>query len=71
MSALKLVDVLFLELDCIVSLPTSARFQARSEGDPQLQIFEICRLDGAEVGGGGSVLLSERVEIKKATGLKA
>ena len=43
-----LVDVLFPDLDCIVSLPTSARFQARSEGDPQLQIFEIFRLDGAE-----------------------
>ena len=52
-----LVDVLFPELDCIVSLPTSARFHARSEENSQLNIFEISRLDGAEVGSGGSVLL--------------
>src|SRR4051794_25695266 len=49
-----LVDVLFPELDRIVSLPTSAQFQARSEEDSQLNIFEIARLDGAEVGPGGS-----------------
>jgi hypothetical protein len=59
-----LVDVLFPELDCIVSLPTSAQFQARSEEDSRLNIFEIARLDGAEVGPGGSVVLIDGIQLR-------
>jgi hypothetical protein len=58
------VDVLYPELDCIVSLPTSARFQGRSEENSQLNIFEISRLDGAEVGTGGSVLLIDGTRLR-------
>jgi hypothetical protein len=59
-----LVDVVFPDLGCVVSLPTSARFRARSGTGCQHTIFEISRLDGAEVGRDGSVLLADGTRLR-------
>jgi hypothetical protein len=53
-----LVDVVFSDLGCGVSLPTSSRFMARSGTSARLEKFEISRLDRAEVCSDGSVLLA-------------
>jgi hypothetical protein len=60
-----LVDVIFPDLGCVVSLPTSARFRARSGIRAGHQEFEISRLDGAAVETDGSVRLVD------GTGLRA
>src|SRR4249920_92589 len=44
-----LADVVFPELGCRVSLPTSARFSARPETKPGRQEFDIFRLRNAVV----------------------
>jgi hypothetical protein len=54
-----LVDLVFPALDCVVSLPTSARFRARNEVGSKHNIFEISRLGGAEVCPDGSILLAD------------
>jgi hypothetical protein len=54
-----LVDVVFSDLGCGVSLPTSSRFMARSATSSQQQEFEISRLDRAEICPDGSVLLAD------------
>jgi hypothetical protein len=54
-----LVDVVFPDLECIVSLPTSARFQASNESAPQPSIFDISRLDAAQVFSDGTILLTD------------
>ena len=54
-----LVDVVFPELESIVSLPTSARFQATSDSASKPSIFEMCRLEGAQVFSDGTVLLAD------------
>jgi hypothetical protein len=54
-----LVDVLFSDLSCGVSLPTSAQFKARSETSSRQQEFEISRLDGAEIYSDGSAELAD------------
>src|SRR5262245_3127671 len=54
-----LVDVIFPDLERIVSLPTSAQFRARSGTSPPHNMFEISRLDGAEVDSDGSVRLAD------------
>jgi hypothetical protein len=59
-----LVDVVFPDLGCIVSLPTSARFRARSATNSEYQEFEICRLDGAEVASEASVLLADGTPLR-------
>ena len=53
-----LIDVVFADLSCGVSLPTSSRFKARGTNARQ-QEFEISRLDRAEVCPDGSVLLAD------------
>ena len=55
-----LVDVVFSDLGCGVSLPTSSRFKARGGTSSRQQEFEIFRLDGAEICPDGSVLLADR-----------
>ena len=55
-----LVDVVFSDLGCGVSLPTSSQFKARSATSSRQQEFEIFRLDGAEICPDGSVLLADR-----------
>ena len=52
------VDVVFSDLGCGVSLPTSSRFKARSGTSSQQKEFEISRLDSAEVRSDGSVVLA-------------
>jgi hypothetical protein len=52
-----LVDVVFPDLGCRVSLPTSARFKALTDASSQRQVFEIFLLDQAEVYSDGSLLL--------------
>jgi hypothetical protein len=59
-----LVDVVFPELGCRVSLPTSARFRALSETDSRREEFEISRLDRAEVCPDGSVLLTDGTRLR-------
>jgi hypothetical protein len=59
-----LVDVIFPDLECIVSLPTSARFRALTGASSELQEFEISRLDGAEVDSDGSVRLADRSRLR-------
>jgi hypothetical protein len=59
-----LVDIIFPDLACIVSLPTSARFRARSGTSSEHQEFEIFRLDGAEVASDGSILLVEGTRLR-------
>jgi hypothetical protein len=59
-----LVDVVFPELGCIVSLPTSARFKALTDTSSQHQQFEIYRLDGAEVCSDGSVRLIDGTRLR-------
>jgi hypothetical protein len=57
-----LVDVVFPDLGCRVSLPTSARFRALS-GSERKQ-FEIGRLEGAEVCFDGSVQLADGTKLR-------
>jgi hypothetical protein len=52
-----LVAVLFPDLGCCVTLPTSARFRGLSGTSSQHQLFEISRLDRAKVNSDGSVRL--------------
>jgi hypothetical protein len=59
-----LVDIIFPDLACIVSLPTSARFRARSGTSSEHQEFEIFRLARAEVASDGSVLLVEGTRLR-------
>jgi hypothetical protein len=59
-----LVDVVFPDLGCRVSLPTSARFRALSETDSRREEFEISRLDGAEVWFDGCVLLADGTRLR-------
>jgi hypothetical protein len=59
-----LVDVVFPDLDCIVTLPTSARFRARSATNSEHQEFEISRLDGADVASDGSVRLVNGTQLR-------
>jgi hypothetical protein len=54
-----LVDVVFPDLGCIVSLPTSSRFRALSDTNSRHQLFEISLLDDAEVCADGSVQLAD------------
>ena len=54
-----LVDVVFPELGCRVSLPTSARFSARPQTKPGRREFDISRLRDASVTSDGSVMLSD------------
>jgi hypothetical protein len=49
------VLVLFPDLNCYVSLPTSGRFKACKDASRQHQVFEISILDGAKVCPDGSV----------------
>jgi hypothetical protein len=59
-----LVDLVFPDLECIVSLPTSARFQARSGGASQPSIFEISQLERAQVFSDGTVLLADGSQLR-------
>jgi hypothetical protein len=59
-----LVDVVFPNLGYIVSLPTSARFKALSDTSSRHQVFEIFRLDDAEVCGDGSVRLADGTQLR-------
>jgi hypothetical protein len=59
-----LVDVVFPDLGYIVSLPTSARFRALSDTSSRHQLFEIFRLDGAEVCADGSVRLADGTQLR-------
>jgi hypothetical protein len=59
-----LVDVVFPDLDCIVTLPTSARFRGRSATNSQHQEFEISRLDRADVASDGSVRLVDGTPLR-------
>jgi hypothetical protein len=52
-----LVNVVFPDLSCVVSLPTAARFRARKGLSSQQTELEISQLDHAEVCSDGSVLL--------------
>ena len=61
---LALVDVVFPEFDCRVSLPTSFRFKARSATNACQEEFEISRLDRAQVCPDGSVLLVDGTELR-------
>jgi hypothetical protein len=58
-----LVDVVFPELGCIVSLATSDRFKARHGTSSRPKEFRISLLDRAEVCGDGSVLLTDGTRI--------
>jgi hypothetical protein len=59
-----LVDVVFADLGYIVSLPTSAQFKALSDTSSRHQVFEISRLDGAEVCADGSVRLADGTQLR-------
>jgi hypothetical protein len=59
-----LVDVVFPDLECIVSLPTSARFRALSGTSSQRSVFEIFRLDGAEICPDRTVLLADGTRLR-------
>jgi hypothetical protein len=59
-----MVQVLFPDLGCRVSLPSAARFRARSGMSSQHKLFEISRLDRAEVGSDGSVVLADRSRLR-------
>jgi hypothetical protein len=52
-----LVAVLFPDLGCCVTLPTSARFRGLTGTSSQQEVFEISRIDRATVGSDGSVRL--------------
>jgi hypothetical protein len=54
-----LVDVVFADLGCVVSLPTASLFKARSGTTARQEEFEIARLDGARICVDGSVLLAD------------
>jgi hypothetical protein len=51
------VNAVFPDLGCVVSLPTSARFRARTRSSSRRMELEISRLDGAEVYSDSSILL--------------
>ena len=54
-----LVDVVFADLGCRVSLPTSARFKTLTDTSSQRQVFEISLLDRADVCSNGSVVIAD------------
>jgi hypothetical protein len=58
------VQVVFRDLGCSVSLPTAARFRALSGTSSQHKIFEISRLDHAEVYSDGSVMLMDGTRLR-------
>ena len=58
-----MADVVFPDLGCVVSLPTSAQFRALSETSSRHEEFEVSRLEGAEVCFDGSVLLSDGIRL--------
>ena len=59
-----LVDVVFSDLGCGVSLPTSSRFMARGGTSSRPEKFEISRLDRAEIWPDGSVLLADGTRLR-------
>jgi hypothetical protein len=59
-----LVDIVFSDLGCRVSLPTSTRFTGLSDIDSQRKEFEIALLDGAEVSSDGSVRLASGLKVR-------
>jgi hypothetical protein len=59
-----LVDVIFHGLGYIVSLPTSARFKARSSTHSTYEEFDISALNGAEVSSDGSVNLADSLRVR-------
>jgi hypothetical protein len=59
-----LVDLVFPDLGCRVSLPTSARFRALTDASSQHRAFKISLLDQAEVCSDGSVLLADRSRLR-------
>ena len=59
-----LVDIVFVDLGCRVSLPTSAQFKALTDADSQRQVFEIFLLAQAEVCSDGSVVLSDGTRLR-------
>jgi hypothetical protein len=59
-----LVNVVFTDLGCIVSLPAAAQFRARAPTSTQYQTFEISRLDDAEVCPDGSVVLVDGTRLR-------
>ena len=61
---LALVDVVFPDFGCRVSLPTSFRLKARSATKACQEEFEISRLDRARVRSDGSVLLVDGTQLR-------
>jgi hypothetical protein len=59
-----LVAIVFPDLGCIVSLPTSDRFRARREANSRPEVFEISALDGAEVYPDGRVQLADGTRLR-------
>jgi len=59
-----LVDVVFADLCCRVSLPTSARFKALTHTSSQRQLFEISLLDRADVCSDGSVVIADGTRLR-------
>ena len=59
-----LIDVVFPELDCRVSLPTSAWFSARPETKRGRQEFDVSRLQDAVVTADGVVILSDGTPLR-------
>jgi hypothetical protein len=59
-----LVDIVFPNLECMVGLPTSSRFKARSGTSAQHGEFEISRLTGAEIGADGAVLSTDGTRLR-------
>jgi hypothetical protein len=58
-----LVDVVFSELGCRVSLPTSARFTGLTKSGSQRMEFDIALLDRAETCSDGSVRLTNNTRL--------
>jgi hypothetical protein len=59
-----LVSVVFPDLGCIVSLPTSGQFRALSGTSSRQEVFEIFLLDRAEVYPDGRVLLTDGTRLR-------
>jgi hypothetical protein len=59
-----MVDMVFPGLGCIVSLPASTTFRARSGTGSQRKVFEISRLGGAEVCSDGAVQLADGTRLR-------
>ena len=58
------VNVVFPKLGCRVSLPTSARFKARTGKGSEREEFEIFRLNGAELCSDRSVKLADGTRLR-------